>query len=147
VFGSRRYKAPYRFEQAAAPDESNDFAQPDELYSSFQTITPVAKHKSSSRIPKPRQLRRPRLRRGDVTRGEYTRVIEILNERNVILNALRKVVNELRRELEIEAKRNDRFESAVEQLKRDSEVQFKRIAQMQAELDIVRRAADKVMLT
>jgi hypothetical protein len=78
-----------------------------------------------------------------VTRGEYNRVIDILNERNAILDALRKVVNELRRQLDIETKRNDRFESAVEQLKRDSEVQFKRVAQIQAELDIVRGAATR----
>jgi hypothetical protein len=81
------------------------------------------------------------LRRRDVTRGEYNRIIDTLNERNAVLNALRNVVNELRRQLEIEAKRNDRFESAVDQLKQDAAVQFKRIAQIQAELDMVRGAA------
>jgi arginine deiminase len=101
----------------------------------------VAKTKPSSRtIPKPRHVRRSPLTRVDVTRAEHDRVVDILNERNVILNALRDAVNELRRVSNAEVKRNDRLESAVDQLTRASEVQFKRIAQLQAEFDIAKVA-------
>jgi len=55
----------------------------------------------------------------DVTRGEFNRIIDVLNERNVILNRLRE---------------------AVDELLRITDVQFKRIAQMQAELDDLGRA-------
>jgi hypothetical protein len=54
-----------------------------------------------------------------VTRGEYNRIIDVLNERNHILNALR---------------------DAVDGLEHISEIQFKRMAQLQAELDEVKRA-------
>jgi hypothetical protein len=64
------------------------------------------------RIAKARQVAGSRLTRRDVTRAEYNHIIEVLNQRSDI-------INDLRRELE---------------------VQFKRMAQMQSELDEVRRA-------
>ena len=64
------------------------------------------------KIAKAPMLRRSPQRRFDVTRAEYNHIIDVLNERGDI-------INDLRRELE---------------------VQFKRIAQMQSELDEVRRA-------
>ena len=60
-----------------------------------------------------------------MTRAEYNRIIDILNERNEILNALR---------------------ASAEELRRDRDVQFKRIAQLQAELDDVKRASEKKKL-
>jgi hypothetical protein len=74
-----------------------------------------------------------------LTRAEHNRVIDILNERNIILNALREAVNASQRLLDNEKKRGDRLESVVEQLMRDSEIQLKRIAQIQAEHDMVKR--------
>ena len=53
--------------------------------------------------------------RTDVTRAEYNNVLEVLNQRE-------EAINDLRRELE---------------------VQFKRMAQMQSELDELRRACVK----
>jgi hypothetical protein len=74
----------------------------------------VAKRKKSSarRIPKARVV--PRFRRVDVTRGEYNRIVDLLNERGVILNGLVDAVNDLRN---------------------TTAIQFKRTAQLQAELD------------
>jgi hypothetical protein len=40
------------------------------------------------RVPKAPRLRVSPLKRTDVTRAEYNRIIEILNERNEILNGL-----------------------------------------------------------
>jgi hypothetical protein len=54
-----------------------------------------------------------------VTRGEYNRIIDILNERAVILNE---------------------FRDAISALQQDSEIQFKRTAQMQADLDQIKQA-------
>ena len=71
------------------------------------------------RIPKARRVPRSPLTRTDVTRGEYNRVIDILNERNEILNALRDGVNGLHH---------------------ISEIQFKRIAEIQADVDRINRA-------
>jgi hypothetical protein len=65
------------------------------------------------------------LSRRDVTRGEYNRIIDILNERNAILNGLR---------------------DGLSSLQQASDVQFKRIAQIQAELDAIRRAWEKMKL-
>jgi hypothetical protein len=83
----------------------------------------VAKHQSSSsgrrRIPKPRHIAHSSLNRTDVTRGEYNRIVDILNERNAILIALRE---------------------AVSSLQVTDDIQFKRIAQIQAELDELKRA-------
>jgi hypothetical protein len=77
---------------------------------------------SARRIPKARHVRRSPLHRRDVTRGEYNRIIDVLNERNVILNALRE---------------------GMDRLERASEVQFKRIAQLQAEVDELRRSWER----
>ena len=77
----------------------------------------------SRRIPKARPVRRSPLGRVDVTRGEYNRIVDILNERNVILNGLR---------------------DALERLENASDIQFKRIAQIQADLDVTRQARDRI---
>ena len=81
----------------------------------------MAKRKKASarRIPRARVVPRSRLQRVDVTRGEYNALVDILNERRIILNGLREAVDELRT---------------------ISDVQFKRIAQMQAEMDDLKRA-------
>jgi hypothetical protein len=69
--------------------------------------------------PKPRRVRRakpiPVSRRVDVTRAEFDRVIAQLNERSEIINDLR----------------------------HNQEMQFQRLAQLQAEVDLLRRAFDK----
>jgi hypothetical protein len=54
-------------------------------------------------------------RRIDVTRAEFNRVIAILNERGQIINDLR----------------------------HNQEMQFQRLAQLQAEMDLIRRAWEK----
>ena len=59
-----------------------------------------------------RVRRIPKSRRVDVTRGEFDRVIDLLNERGEILN----------------------------NIIRNQDIQFQRIAQIQAELDQIRRA-------
>jgi Arc/MetJ family transcription regulator len=75
--------------------------------------------RSTGPIPKARHVSRSPATRIDVTRAEYNRIIGILNDRKAMLNALREALA--------------RIEAA-------SEVQFKRIAQLQAELDEVKRA-------
>jgi hypothetical protein len=74
-------------------------------------------HTSNRRRVK-RAKRIPLGSRVDVTRAEFNRVIEILNERGAILNDLR----------------------------HNHEIQFKRIAQIQAELDEIKRALERVKL-
>src|SRR5262245_39576135 len=74
-------------------------------------------------IPNARRLERPNAERIHITRGEYQRLIEILDEREAVLNQLR---------------------AAVERLEHSDEVQFTRIAQMQRCLDEIRAASDKV---
>jgi hypothetical protein len=68
---------------------------------------------------KPRHVGRartiPLAKRMDVTRAEFNRVIEILNERGGIINDLR----------------------------HNQEMQFRRLAQLQAELDLIRRGWDR----
>jgi hypothetical protein len=68
---------------------------------------------------KPRPVGRvrsiPVARRLDVTRAEFNHVIAILNERGQIINGLR----------------------------HNQDVQFQRLAQLQAELDLLRRAWEK----
>jgi len=95
---------------------------------SLYTSGTVAKQKQSSlrRIPKARHLKRPPLSRVDVTRGEYNHIVDILNERAVILNE---------------------FRDAITDLNRVTEVQFKRIAQIQADLDVIRRALEALDIT
>lgn len=73
-------------------------------------------------MPKKRSRRRvgeakriPLRRRIDVTRSEFNAVIALLNERSEIVNDLR----------------------------RNQDIQFQRIAQLQAELDVIARAWKK----
>jgi hypothetical protein len=70
------------------------------------------------KIPRAKLVPRSPLTRVDVTRGEFNRMIDVLNERNVILNALR---------------------DAITGVEHTCDVQFKRIAQLQAELDVIRK--------
>jgi hypothetical protein len=63
----------------------------------------------SKRRPVKKVTRVPKSRRVDVTRAEFDRVLDLLNERGKVLNDLRE----------------------------NHEMQFKRIAQIQAELDRV----------
>jgi hypothetical protein len=85
----------------------------------------LAKRTSSSRprIPKARRVTRSPSSRVDVTRGEYNRIIDILNERNVILNRLREGLE------------------AVEHM---CDIQFKRMAQLQADVDEIKRAQERM---
>ena len=62
----------------------------------------------------------------DVTRGEYNRIIDTLNERNKNVNVLR---------------------DGVSDLQQASDIQFKRIAQIQADLDGIKRAWEKMKVT
>ena len=62
----------------------------------------------------------------DVTRGEYNRIIDTLNERATILNE---------------------FRNAINALQQASEVQFKRIAQIQAEVDRLNRAWSRMKMS
>jgi hypothetical protein len=74
---------------------------------------------------KPRRLPRIRKsRRVDVTRAEFDRVIDLLNKRG-------EIVDQMRRDLE-----------AVDDVRRDLDVQFKRIAQLQEEVDRLKRQRD-----
>jgi hypothetical protein len=73
----------------------------------------------STRIAKFRVLARSPLSRTDVTRAEYNHIIDIMNKRGEILNALRE---------------------GVAALRHDSDIQFRRIAQLQADIDDVKRA-------
>jgi hypothetical protein len=61
--------------------------------------------------------------RKDVTRAEYNHIIHVLNDRKKILDAFGLAITDLRRTLDI---------------------QFTRIAQMQADLDEIKRAWTKV---
>src|SRR5712691_3358384 len=74
------------------------------------------------RSPKAVRLRASALRRTDVTRAEYNRVLDILNERGESLRALRQGLHDVRH---------------------DSDIQFKRIAQLQADLDRIVQALDR----
>ena len=58
----------------------------------------------------------------DVTRAEYNHIIDVLNERKIIING---------------------FREALERLEQTADVQFRRIAQIQADLDDVRKAWQK----
>jgi hypothetical protein len=70
-------------------------------------------------IPKVHPIKRSRMSRVDVTRGEYNRIIDILNERNAVLNAIR---------------------DAIQRLEQADAVQLHRTGQIQLELDEVKRA-------
>ena len=58
-------------------------------------------------------------------RAEFDRVIDILNERGEILKEYRLVLDDHR--------------SSLEQMRRDLDIQFKRIAQLQGQLDLIKR--------
>ena len=68
-------------------------------------------HRTIPRIPKSRRF--------DVSRGEFNHVIDLLNTRGEILQEYR---------------------VSLDQMRRDLDIQFKRIAQLQSELDRVKRA-------
>lgn len=82
--------------------------------------------KSLPQIPKARRLSGSPLSRIDVTRGEYNRIIDTLNERAISLNE---------------------FRNAINALHQASDVQFKRIAQLQAELDQIKRAWSRMKMS
>jgi dsDNA-specific endonuclease/ATPase MutS2 len=67
----------------------------------------------------------PKSRRNGVTRAAFDRVIDLLNERG-------KIINEIRQQVETNT--------------RNAEVQFARIAQMQADLDSLKRTLAKLNL-
>ena len=67
-------------------------------------------HRTIPRIPKSRRI--------DVTRGEFNRVIDLLNQRGEILQEYR---------------------ISLDQMRRDLDTQFKRIAQLQSELDRIKK--------
>jgi hypothetical protein len=73
--------------------------------------------KSTKRVK--RAARVPKGQRMDVTRAEFNRIIDLLNERGDILNGLR----------------------------HNQDVQFHRIAQLQAELDQLKRAWERLNLS
>ena len=79
---------------------------------------------------KPARIRKvrpvPKSRRIDVTRAEFDRVIDLLNERGAIINEIRE---------------------HVERNTRDLEVQFTRLAQIQADLDLLKRMLAKLSFT
>ena len=70
----------------------------------------MSKSASSSRVRKVPRI--PKHRRVDVTRAEFDRVIDLINRRGEVLN----------------------------EMLRTQDIQFKRIAQIQAELDQIKRA-------
>ena len=67
----------------------------------------------------------PKTRRSVVTRTDYDRVIDILNERGEILAAYRVALDEYR--------------ARLEQIDREQDTQLKRIAQLQADVDRLRQ--------
>jgi hypothetical protein len=73
----------------------------------------MAKKSKPRRVGRARAI--PLAKRMDVTRAEFNRVIEILNERGGIINDLR----------------------------HNQEMQFRRLAQLQAEVDLIRRGWDR----
>ena len=80
----------------------------------------MAKRRVSARrrIPKARRELRSPLTRRDVTRSEYNRILDSLNARNAILNGLRE---------------------GLERVQHDNAVQFTRIAQLQADVDALKK--------
>jgi hypothetical protein len=67
----------------------------------------------------------PKSRRTAVMRAEFDHVIDILNERGEILKEYRAALDDHR--------------TTLEQMRRDLDIQFKRIAQLQGELDVIKR--------
>jgi len=73
-----------------------------------------------NRIP-----RIPKARQTGVSRDEFNRVIEMLNQRGKVL---------------------EEYGNALTTIRRDLDVQFRRIAQLQAELDQIKQAWAKMAL-
>jgi len=81
-----------------------------------------------------RPIRKIRVRKGsaiNVTRAEFDAVIELLNERS-------EIINELRRELHSTCRT---LAAQVEKNRQTLEIQFTRIAQLQQEIDTLKRRA------
>jgi hypothetical protein len=87
-----------------------------------RNIFPMAR--KAARIRKVRPV--PKSGRIDVTHAEFARVIDLLNERGAIINDIRE---------------------HVERNTRDLELQFTRLAQIQADLDLLKRMLAKVSVT
>jgi hypothetical protein len=102
-----------------------DFTIPRRL-NSERTVMVPKRAKTLPRIPKARRLRGSPLSRIDVTRGEFNRIIDTLNQRTILLNE---------------------FGSAINALQQASEVQFKRIAQIQADVDRLNRAWSRMKMS
>jgi hypothetical protein len=73
-----------------------------------------------NRIP-----RIPKARQTGVSRGEFNRVIEMLNQRGNVV---------------------EEYGNALATIRRDLDIQFRRIAQLQAELDQIEQAWAKMAL-
>jgi len=74
------------------------------------------------RIPKARHVKRLRRNRVDVTRAEYDGIIDVLNERNQIINALRDVVRRLEHADEVQLHRTAEIQQELDTLKRVVEI-------------------------
>jgi hypothetical protein len=79
-------------------------------------VAAMAKKTPAPRVRRARQI--PGANRAAVTRAEFNRVIALLNERGQILNSLQK----------------------------NQDIQFQRLAQLQAELDLIKRAWERLSL-
>ena len=75
---------------------------------------------SLRRVPTARRLR---VSAAPVTRAEYNHIVVVLNERREILTAI---------------------QDAIARLEQASDVQFKRTAQIQADLDEIKKAWDRM---
>jgi hypothetical protein len=67
----------------------------------------------------------PKGRRAAVARAEFNRVIDILNERGEILKDYRAAL--------------DDYQTTLDRIRRDLDIQFERIAQLQREVDSLKR--------
>jgi hypothetical protein len=76
------------------------------------------KRKQRPRRPHRPIPRIPKSRRFDVSRSEFNRVIDLLNKRGEIL---------------------EEYRVSLDQMRRDLDIQFKRIAQLQLEIDQVKK--------
>jgi chromosome condensin MukBEF ATPase and DNA-binding subunit MukB len=88
----------------------------------------------AKRRSRPKPIPRIRLRKGsaiNVTRAEFEAVIKLLNQRVQIINEMR---NELRETCRDVASQVDKNRQALE-------IQFTRIAQLQQEIDALKRRA------
>ena len=69
-------------------------------------------HRSIPRIPKSRRY--------DVSRDEFNRVIDLLNKRGEILQEYRASLDEMRHDLDIQFKRTAQLQVEVDQVKKRS---------------------------